>query len=167
MRKVVLVTGANSGIGLALCERLLSHDTEGLHLCLACRNMQRAQAARSDLLASHPAAQVDLLQMDTSSVSSVLSAAQEVKVRYDRLDYLYLNAGIMPNPEFDVKAFFKGLFSRLGNWSRFCATKAEPRSWFGPPLVMLTVLPLILKTYSTGQALNLTAPQNTPQTCSA
>ncbi|XP_047230292.1 3-keto-steroid reductase isoform X1 [Girardinichthys multiradiatus] len=111
MRKVVLVTGANSGIGLALCERLLSHDTEGLHLCLACRNMQRAQAARSDLLASYPAAQVDLLQMDTSSVSSVLSAAQEVKVRYDRLDYLYLNAGIMPNPEFDVKAFFKGLFS--------------------------------------------------------
>uniref|UniRef100_A0A3Q2Q302 Hydroxysteroid (17-beta) dehydrogenase 7 n=1 Tax=Fundulus heteroclitus TaxID=8078 RepID=A0A3Q2Q302_FUNHE len=112
MKKVVLVTGANRGIGLALCERLLSHDTEGLLLCLACRNMQRAQAARSDLLASHPAAQVDVLQMDTSSVSSVLSAAQEIKVRYDRLDYLYLNAGIMPNPEFDVKAFFKGLFSR-------------------------------------------------------
>ncbi|KAM4574406.1 3-keto-steroid reductase/17-beta-hydroxysteroid dehydrogenase 7 isoform 1-T1 [Fundulus diaphanus] len=111
MKKVVLVTGANRGIGLALCERLLSHDTEGLLLCLACRNTQRAQAARSDLLASHPAAQVDLLQMDTSSVSSVLSAAQEIKVRYDRLDYLYLNAGIMPNPEFDVKAFFKGLFS--------------------------------------------------------
>lgn len=32
--------------------------------------------------------------------------------RYNRLDYLYLNAGIMPNPQFDVKAFFKGLFSR-------------------------------------------------------
>ncbi|KAM4738965.1 3-keto-steroid reductase/17-beta-hydroxysteroid dehydrogenase 7 isoform 2-T2 [Anableps anableps] len=80
MKKVVLVTGANSGIGLALCERLLSHDTEGLHLCLACRNVPRAQAARAALLTSHPAAQVDLLQMDTSSVSSVLSAAQEVKV---------------------------------------------------------------------------------------
>ncbi|XP_042272870.1 3-keto-steroid reductase isoform X2 [Thunnus maccoyii] len=111
MTKVVLVTGANSGIGLALCERLLSQDTEGLQLCLACRNMRRAQAARSALLTSHPSAQVALLQLDTSSISSVLSAAQEVKLRYNRLDYLYLNAGIMPNPQFDVKAFFKGLFS--------------------------------------------------------
>ncbi|KAK5870009.1 hypothetical protein PBY51_024675 [Eleginops maclovinus] len=110
MNKVVLVTGANSGIGLALCERLLQ-DTEGLQLCLACRNMQRAQAARSALLTSHPSAQVALLQMDTSSISSVLAAAQEVKLRYNRLDCLYLNAGIMPNPQFDVNAFFKGLFS--------------------------------------------------------
>nr|XP_046247463.1 3-keto-steroid reductase isoform X3 [Scatophagus argus] len=111
MNKVILVTGANSGIGLALCERLLSDSTESLQLCLACRNMQRAQAARSALLVSHPTAQVALLQLDTSSVSSVITAAQEVKLRYNRLDYLYLNAGIMPNPQFDVKAFFKGLFS--------------------------------------------------------
>ncbi|KAM7388488.1 hypothetical protein PAMP_024658 [Pampus punctatissimus] len=69
--------------------------------------MRRAQAARSALLTSHPTAQVALLQMDTSSITSVLSAAQEVKLRYNRLDYLYLNAGIMPNPQFDVKAFFK------------------------------------------------------------
>ncbi|XP_059197522.1 3-keto-steroid reductase [Centropristis striata] len=111
MNKVVLVTGANSGIGLALCERLLSQDSEGLQLCLACRNLQRAQAARSALLTSHPTAQVALLHLDTSSMASVLTAAQEVKRRYNRLDYLYLNAGIMPNPQFDVKAFFKGLFS--------------------------------------------------------
>lgn len=70
-----------SGIGLALCERLLSQDTDGLQLCLACRNMQRAQAARSALLTSHPAAQVALLQMDTSSISSVVRAAREVKLR--------------------------------------------------------------------------------------
>ncbi|KAM3620185.1 uncharacterized protein V6R79_019435 [Siganus canaliculatus] len=111
MNTVVLVTGANSGIGLALCERLLAQDSEGIQLCLACRNMQRGQAARSALLTSHPTAQVALLQMDTSSIASVMAAAQEIKLRYNRLDYLYLNAGIMPNPQFDVKAFFKGLFS--------------------------------------------------------
>ncbi|XP_046884301.1 3-keto-steroid reductase [Hypomesus transpacificus] len=111
MDKVVLVTGANSGIGLALCERLLSEDEGQLRLCLACRNMQRAEGARAALLNSHPKAHVDLLHLDVGSVRSVLSAAQEVKSRYNQLDYLYLNAGIMPNPQLDMKAFFKGLFS--------------------------------------------------------
>ncbi|XP_077440506.1 3-keto-steroid reductase/17-beta-hydroxysteroid dehydrogenase 7-like isoform X3 [Vanacampus margaritifer] len=31
--------------------------------------------------------------------------------KFTRLDYVYLNAGIMPNSQFDLKAFFKGLFS--------------------------------------------------------
>ncbi|AWP04423.1 putative 3-keto-steroid reductase-like [Scophthalmus maximus] len=110
MQRVVIVTGANSGIGLALCERLLTEDGQ-LRLCLACRNMQRAEAARSALLASHTDAHVDLLHLDVGSVQSVLAAAEEVKARYSRIDFLYLNAGIMPNPQVDVKAFIKGLFS--------------------------------------------------------
>ncbi|CAB1317841.1 unnamed protein product [Coregonus sp. 'balchen'] len=80
MEKVILVTGANSGIGLALCERLLCEDA-GLQLCLACRNMQRAEAARSALLTSHPDAHIDLLHLDVGSVRSVLCAAHEVKAR--------------------------------------------------------------------------------------
>lgn len=78
-----LYVSLRSGIGLALCERLITHDSEGLQLCLACRNMQRAQAARSALLASHPTAQVALLKMDTSSISSVIAAAQEVRLRWE------------------------------------------------------------------------------------
>ncbi|XP_076870912.1 3-keto-steroid reductase/17-beta-hydroxysteroid dehydrogenase 7 isoform X2 [Brachyhypopomus gauderio] len=110
MGKVVLVTGANSGIGLALCERLLSHDAL-LQLCLACRNMARAEAARHALLTSHPQAHVSLIQLDVGCVRSVLRAAQEIRHRYNRLDYLFLNAGIMPNPQLDPKALYKGLFS--------------------------------------------------------
>ncbi|XP_037537526.1 3-keto-steroid reductase/17-beta-hydroxysteroid dehydrogenase 7 [Nematolebias whitei] len=111
MEKVVIVTGANSGIGLALCERLLSEDAQ-LRLCLACRNVQRAEAARAALLTSHSSASVDLVHLDVGSVQSVLRAAQEVKSRYNRIDFLYLNAGIMPNPMVDIKALLKGLFSR-------------------------------------------------------
>uniref|UniRef100_A0AAR2JUA7 3-keto-steroid reductase/17-beta-hydroxysteroid dehydrogenase 7 n=1 Tax=Pygocentrus nattereri TaxID=42514 RepID=A0AAR2JUA7_PYGNA len=101
------VTG---GIGLALCERLLSHDAQ-VQLCLACRNGQRAEAARQALLVSHPQAHISLVQLDVGSMHSVFKAAQEVRQRYNRLDYLYLNAGIMPNPQVDHKAFYKGLFS--------------------------------------------------------
>ncbi|TRY77624.1 hypothetical protein DNTS_005777 [Danionella cerebrum] len=99
------------GIGLALCERLLCQDAQ-LHLCLACRNMSRAEAARQSLLLSQPQAQISLLLLDVGDMRSVLRAAEDFKQKYDRLDYLYLNAGIMPNPKVDLKAFYKGLFSR-------------------------------------------------------
>ncbi|XP_006887501.1 PREDICTED: 3-keto-steroid reductase [Elephantulus edwardii] len=111
MRKVVLVTGASSGVGLALCKRLLTEDDE-LHLCLACRNVGKAEAVRSDLLASHPTAEVTIVQVDVSNVQSVFRASRELKQRFQRLDCVYLNAGIMPNPQLNIRAFFSGLFSR-------------------------------------------------------
>ncbi|NP_001070796.1 3-keto-steroid reductase/17-beta-hydroxysteroid dehydrogenase 7 [Danio rerio] len=111
MKKVVLVTGANSGIGLALCERLLNEDAQ-IELCLACRNMQRAEAARKALLVSHPQARVSLLHLDVGNMHSVVKGAEEFKKKFNRLDYLYLNAGIMPNPTVDHVAFYRGLFSR-------------------------------------------------------
>ncbi|XP_058898371.1 3-keto-steroid reductase/17-beta-hydroxysteroid dehydrogenase 7 isoform X1 [Kogia breviceps] len=111
MRKVVLITGASSGVGLALCRRLLEEDHE-LHLCLACRNMSKAEAVRTALLASHPTAEVSTVQVDVSSLPSVFQASKELKQRFQRFDYVYLNAGIMPNPQLNIKALFCGLFSR-------------------------------------------------------
>lgn len=69
-----------SGIGLALCERLLTEDSH-VRLCLACRNLERAGAARAALLASHSTACVELLKLDVGSMQSVLSAAEEIKSR--------------------------------------------------------------------------------------
>ncbi|KAM5162036.1 3-keto-steroid reductase/17-beta-hydroxysteroid dehydrogenase 7 [Callospermophilus lateralis] len=111
MRKVVLVTGASSGIGLALCKRLLAEDNE-LYLCLACRNTGKAEAVRVALLTCYPTAEVTTVQVDISNLQSVFEAAKELKQRFQRLDYVYLNAGIMPNPHLNIKAFFSGLFSR-------------------------------------------------------
>uniref|UniRef100_A0A8C7INM4 Uncharacterized protein n=1 Tax=Oncorhynchus kisutch TaxID=8019 RepID=A0A8C7INM4_ONCKI len=45
-----------------------------------------------------------LLHLDVGSVRSVLCAAH--KVKYTKLDYLYLKAGIMPNPQIDIKEVF-------------------------------------------------------------
>jgi 17beta-estradiol 17-dehydrogenase/3beta-hydroxysteroid 3-dehydrogenase len=70
-----------SGIGLALCGRLLAEDDD-LHLCLACRNLSKARAVRDTLLASHPSAEVSIVQMDVSSLQSVVRGAEEVKQKY-------------------------------------------------------------------------------------
>ena len=55
------------------------------------------------------------MTIDVHSIVEMLKCSNlnaGVPYRYSQLDYLYLNAGIMPNPQFDVKAFFKGVFSR-------------------------------------------------------
>ena len=69
----------SSGIGLSLAQRLLSELPERVQrVCLACRNMGKAEAARRKLLHEHPGAKVDLVQLDTSSTSSVRAAAAEL-----------------------------------------------------------------------------------------
>ncbi|XP_071101871.1 3-keto-steroid reductase/17-beta-hydroxysteroid dehydrogenase 7-like [Haliotis cracherodii] len=108
--KVALVTGANAGLGLTLCERLLSEHKD-LKLCLACRNKLRAEVAQEALKLSHPDADISIIIVDTSSLQSVYRAAREIKHRYSRLDLLYLNAGIMPVTGFNWSHFVKGLFS--------------------------------------------------------
>lgn len=70
-----------SGIGLALCKRLLAEDNE-LHLCLACRNMGKASSVSATLLACHPTAEVTTVQVDVSNLQSVFWAAKELKQRY-------------------------------------------------------------------------------------
>ncbi|XP_071820451.1 3-keto-steroid reductase/17-beta-hydroxysteroid dehydrogenase 7-like isoform X2 [Apostichopus japonicus] len=99
-REIVVITGGNSGVGLALAQRLLSLEIY-LTICLACRNVSKAEVAKEKLKVDFPAAVVDIVQLDTSSVSSVNRAAKELQKRYSSIDYLYLNAGTMPSTSID------------------------------------------------------------------
>ena len=76
----------HSGIGFAAAQRLLAEGVRGqgggsVRVCLACRNMQKAMAARDSLLASYPGSEVDVLHIDVSSVASVKRAAAELQRR--------------------------------------------------------------------------------------
>lgn len=107
---VAVVTGANAGIGLALCEQLLSSHP-GLTLCMACRNMQRATAAKEQLVAIYPSATIDIVILDTSSVKSVFLASKTLKEKYRHIDFLYLNAGVMQAGGVRWKRLITGMFS--------------------------------------------------------
>ncbi|XP_005099395.1 3-keto-steroid reductase/17-beta-hydroxysteroid dehydrogenase 7 [Aplysia californica] len=109
-RTVAVITGANAGIGYALAERLLKKSSK-IHLCLACRNKARAEEAADKLKQKFPDADVDIVLLDTSSVASVHRAAAELRNRYDHIDYLYLNAGMMKVTGVDWGYFWRGLFS--------------------------------------------------------
>jgi NAD(P)-dependent dehydrogenase (short-subunit alcohol dehydrogenase family) len=89
--KRVLITGANTGIGFATAEKLVKN---GADVILACRDLAKAHAAQTALIALGGSGTVDVIELDLNSLASVKSAADLVKARYPSLDVLINNAGI-------------------------------------------------------------------------
>ena len=88
-QKVCLVTGANSGIGLATAKAL---SANGAQIIMVCRNEEKGRAA-ADEIASSTGHKPDLFLGDLSSVADTKRVAAEVCKAYERLDILVNNAG--------------------------------------------------------------------------
>jgi NAD(P)-dependent dehydrogenase (short-subunit alcohol dehydrogenase family) len=90
--KVVLVTGANSGLGLSITTALAG---KGARVLMACRNPQKAADACAEVQRVHPGATVEVVPLDLASLSSITSLATELCRNEARLDVLANNAGLM------------------------------------------------------------------------
>lgn len=88
--RVAVVTGGNSGIGL---EAARAFAAAGAHTVLACRNLTKAKAAAAELPGS-----AEALELDLAALASVHAFATTVAARFDRVDLLVNNAGIMAAP---------------------------------------------------------------------
>jgi len=93
--KTAIVTGANSGIGYETA-RALAHNKA--LVILACRSKDRGEAAARQIIQGYPQAKAELIPLDLSDLESVRRFASEFTSRYDRLDMLINNAGIMWAP---------------------------------------------------------------------
>src|SRR5947209_19434076 len=104
--RTAIVTGANSGLGLA-CARELARA--GARVVLACRNTSKGAAARSAIEQAVPDAQVELAALDLAELASVESFAQEFLSAHggDGLDLLINNAGVMAPPRSETKDGFE------------------------------------------------------------
>lgn len=94
--RVAIVTGANSGIGYEAARQLARH---GATVIMACRNPERGEAAVAAIEGEGPAGSVALMTLDLADLSSVRAFAEAFHQRYDRLDLLINNAGVMMPPE--------------------------------------------------------------------
>lgn len=93
--RVAVVTGANSGLGLATA-RALAH--RGAHVILAVRDEEKGRRAAAGITAGHAGASVEVRRLDLADLDSVRAFSASLHADRPRLDVLVNNAGLMAPP---------------------------------------------------------------------
>ena len=114
--QTVLITGANSGLGLE-STRLLAG--RGAEVVMACRNQTKGQEALDSIKAKQPDANLVLMSLDLADQQSVKDFAEAFSARYSKLDVLLNNAGLMAPPLSRTKDGFEMQFgtNHLGHFA--------------------------------------------------
>src|SRR5699024_5441754 len=89
--KVVLVTGAGSGLGKAAAMQI---DSEGAKLSMVDINSENLKEAKKEILKTYPNTDVLLSQADVSSESEVKNYVDKTVKTYGKIDAFFNNAGI-------------------------------------------------------------------------
>ncbi len=113
---VIIVTGANSGLGLETTRALAA---KGAHVIMACRSAERGRIALDAVKKQTPGASLELVTLDLASLASIRDFAEQVRRSYERLDLLFNNAGIMAIPHRETKDGFEMQFgtNHLGHFA--------------------------------------------------
>ncbi|MCR9159618.1 MAG: oxidoreductase [Nannocystaceae bacterium] len=93
--KTVVVTGANSGLGLETTRLLAGR---GAHVIMACRTAAKAEAALDELRGQMPSASLEFRALDLAELASIRAFGDAVRSEHDTLDVLVNNAGVMALP---------------------------------------------------------------------
>ncbi|KAK3780063.1 hypothetical protein RRG08_061830 [Elysia crispata] len=106
--KTVIVTGANTGIGKETVRDLAKR---GGRVIMACRNMEKGEKARREIIEETQSDSVLLKELNLSSFESIQKFAKDFNETEPRLDILINNAGVMACPRAETH---DGLELQLG-----------------------------------------------------
>ncbi|WP_055108298.1 oxidoreductase [Paenibacillus ihumii] len=93
--RTAIVTGANGGLGYIITEELARN---GAHVVMGCRDQNKGMQAADALRSKLQGASVEVVQLDLADLSSVRTFSSTVADKYDTLDLLINNAGVMATP---------------------------------------------------------------------
>ncbi|XP_044746872.1 retinol dehydrogenase 13-like isoform X2 [Coccinella septempunctata] len=93
--KVVIITGANTGIGKETAKELAWRKAK---VFMACRNMKKCEAAREEIVLETKNKYVYCRKCDLASMDSIKKFVEQFKKEEKRLDILINNAGVMRPP---------------------------------------------------------------------
>jgi NAD(P)-dependent dehydrogenase (short-subunit alcohol dehydrogenase family) len=119
----------NTGIGKETILQLAKHSPGRIYL--AARNAAKAEAAIREIKCAVSNAQVEFLELDLSSCTSIRRAASEFLRKEQRLDILINNAGILGLPAIETT---EGYDIQFGT------------NYVGPHLLTKLLIPILLKT---------------------
>ena len=103
-KKVFLITGANSGLGYETSKFLLG---KGATVIMCCRDLHKGERAKQELLKFNFSGSIELIQLDLSDLVKVKDSTQLIKHKFNHLDVLINNAGIMAPPKTFTKQGFE------------------------------------------------------------
>jgi len=114
--EVIVVTGANSGLGL---EGTRTFARRGATVVMACRSTERGEDAAREIRGQGVDGGLDVRPCDLADLSSVASFAEGVDAEYGAVDVLCNNAGLMATPRGETADGFETQFgvNHLGHFA--------------------------------------------------
>ncbi|AGB36224.1 oxidoreductase [Natronococcus occultus] len=111
--RTIVVTGANSGIGLEATRELAR---EGATVIMACRSVERGERAARDVRRNAPDAELRVEECDLGDLESVRAFADRLDAE---IDVLINNAGVMAIPRSETADGFETQFgvNHLGHFA--------------------------------------------------
>ena len=125
--RLVIVTGANSGIGKEATRRLAA---AGAEVIMAVRTPAKGEQARAEILAADPGARLEVRRVDLADLESVREFADGLIADGRPVDVLINNAGVMAPPTRMTTA--DGFELQFGS------------NFLGPFALTMRLLPLVL-----------------------
>ncbi len=104
--KVVVLTGATSGVGLETCKRLAMGQA---HIVMVVRDQYKAEQVKASIVSKYPAS-IDIVIADFSDLDDVRHAAKHILTHYPKIDALINCTGMHATKATHTKEGFEKVF---------------------------------------------------------